>query len=262
MARRCEPGDRVAVQVEKSIEALVLYLATVRAGGVFLPLNTAYTPAEVDYFLDDAEPRGLRLRSEASATSSRRSPTRPARRSRRSALAGGGERRPTSRQGARRRRAVRDRWPADADDLAAILYTSGTTGRSKGAMLTHGTCSPTPRCWRRPGASPRTTCCSMPCRSSTPTACSSPRNTLMVAGGALIFLPKFDLDEVFEYLPQATSMMGVPTFYTRLLADDRAEPRGRGAYAAVHLRLRAAARRDAPRLRGSAPASASSSATA
>ena len=133
--RGVEPGDRVAVQVEKSVPALVLYLACIRAGAVFLPLNTAYTLAELEYFLGDAEPtlvvcdpakrdgvaRHRRRRSSAGVE------TLDAARPR---LADGPRGDAAGRASARFERAP--------DDLAAILYTSGTTGRSKGAMLTHG----------------------------------------------------------------------------------------------------------------------------
>jgi malonyl-CoA/methylmalonyl-CoA synthetase len=131
------PGDRVAVQVEKSIEALMLYLGTLRAGGVFLPLNTAYTGVELAYFLGDAEPRIFICDP---AKSDKLTPVAIA--------AGAGLETmggylpgmmPEGSLVARMQVAegtfeTVERGP---DDLAAILYTSGTTGRSKGAMLTH-----------------------------------------------------------------------------------------------------------------------------
>ena len=130
-----QPGARIAVQVEKSVEAMLLYLATLRAGYVFLPLNTAYQSAEIEYFIGNAEPAVVvcssanfgwvehdRARRPARGTCSRWTTTAPARCSKRAAQC-------SDRHDVARRR---------DDDLAAILYTSGTTGRSKGAMLTHG----------------------------------------------------------------------------------------------------------------------------
>ncbi|MGE5501490.1 MAG: AMP-binding protein, partial [Ignavibacteriales bacterium] len=109
VARGVGPGDRVAAQVEKTPENLYLYLATIRAGAVFLPLNTAYTDAEVDYFVSDAEPR-LLVRDEVLAELVEEARGLPA---------------------------EFETVPREPNDLAAICYTSGTTGRSKGAMLTH-----------------------------------------------------------------------------------------------------------------------------
>ncbi|THD54259.1 AMP-binding protein, partial [Phenylobacterium sp.] len=108
VAQGVEPGDRVALQAEKSVAGVVIYLATLMAGAVFLPLNAAYTPAEVDYFVKDAAPRlfitdaVLFVAEAAGATP------------------------------------LIDTYPSEDGDLAAIIYTSGTTGRSKGAMLSHG----------------------------------------------------------------------------------------------------------------------------
>ena len=129
-------GARIAVQVEKSVEALMLYLAVLRAGHVYLPLNTAYQAAEIEYFIGNAEPAVVvcapqelrlgqpKLAFKAGATQRVHARRRP------HAARCWSARRPCATP--RRRRSAR------ADDLAAILYTSGTTGRSKGAMLTHG----------------------------------------------------------------------------------------------------------------------------
>ncbi|MFY0735364.1 MULTISPECIES: malonate--CoA ligase [Aurantimonas] len=213
-----EPGDRVAVQADKSIEALMLYLGTVRAGGVFLPLNTAYTPTEIDYFLNDAKPRVFVCD--------------PAKRDGLAATAeGAGARLETL--GARATDAGSLNAQADAasgefvtvarqpSDLAAILYTSGTTGRSKGAMLTQDNLLSNAEVlrdyWRF--TADDVLLHLLPIFHTHGLFVAS--NTAMIAGGTMIFLPKFDVEQVFKYLPQATAMMGVPTFYTRLLADER-----------------------------------------
>jgi malonyl-CoA/methylmalonyl-CoA synthetase len=132
VARGVKPGDRVAVQVEKSVPALVLYLATVRAGAIYLPLNTAYTLAELEYFIGDAEPslvvcdpskrEGIeQLASKVGAAVE--------------SLDAKGQ--GTLMEAAAKAPDAFGTVQRAGDDLAAILYTSGTTGRSKGAMLTH-----------------------------------------------------------------------------------------------------------------------------
>ena len=165
-----KPGDRVAAQVEKSAEALLLYLATLRAGAIFLPLNSAYTPGEVRYFLGDAEPAlfvcgpAVSAEMQSACTRGRRAAGRDPRRQ--------GGRQPDGQSpcGVAASSGDVDRT---RDDLAAFLYTSGTTGRSKGAMLSHGNLASN-------AAGPagslavhsgETGCCTR-CRSSTPTACS------------------------------------------------------------------------------------------
>jgi len=212
-----QPGDRVAVQVEKSIEAFMLYLGTLRAGGVFLPLNTAYTGPELAYFLGDAEPRVFVC-----------DPARAAALAPVAAKAGAhletmgvfvaGQSVPGSllekALGAAESFDTVTRGP---DDLAAILYTSGTTGRSKGAMLSHHNLwsNAITLCdyWRF--TSDDVLLHALPIYHTHGLFTSS--NTLMAGGGSMIFLPKFDTQQVIEWLPQATSMMGVPTFYVRLL---------------------------------------------
>src|SRR5262249_25958226 len=123
-------GDRVAVQIDKSPEAILLYLACLRAGAVYLPLNPAYTLAELAYFLGDAEPSLVVCESRAAEGVK--------------AIAGGAAIETLDAEGqgglyelAQRQSAIFETVMRDGDDLAAILYTSGTTGRSKGAMLTH-----------------------------------------------------------------------------------------------------------------------------
>lgn len=128
------PGDRIAVQVEKSVEALMLYLAALRGGFVFLPLNTAYQSAEIEYFIGNAEPAVVVcspgnadwVEPIARASGTRHVYTLSDDRS--GTLLGAADKHSESHIPVSR----------DQDDLAAILYTSGTTGRSKGAMLSHG----------------------------------------------------------------------------------------------------------------------------
>jgi malonyl-CoA/methylmalonyl-CoA synthetase len=109
----------------------------------------------------------------------------------------------------------------DIDDLAAFLYTSGTTGRSKGAMLTQGNLLSNARCWRTTGASPPMTCCLHALPIFHTHGLFVATNIMALAGGSMIFLPKFDIDAMIARMPGGDAMMGVPTFYTRLLDDDR-----------------------------------------
>jgi malonyl-CoA/methylmalonyl-CoA synthetase len=208
------PGDRVAVQVEKSVENLFLYFGCIRAGGVYLPLNTAYTLAELDYFLGDAEPRIVVVRPGLVAEVGRRAPGATV-----LALDERGE--GSAASAADAAAGPFADVPRAGDDLAAILYTSGTTGRSKGAMLTHRNLASNALVlkdfWRVTADDVLLHALPIYHVHGLFTA----TNTLLAAGGAMLFLPKFDLDEVFRLLPRATLMMGVPTFYTRLLADPR-----------------------------------------
>jgi malonyl-CoA/methylmalonyl-CoA synthetase len=207
-----EPGDRVAVQVAKSVQAIALYLATVRAGAVFLPLNTAYTRAEVDYFLDDAEPAVFvcdSAREQEFADIEARVFT----------LDGdaGGSLMPAANALAGEFANV-ERGPRD---LAAILYTSGTTGLSKGAMLSHDNLLSNALTlvdyWRF--SADDVLLHALPIFHTHGLFVAT--NIIMICGGSMIFLPRFDVDALIEQLPRATSLMGVPTFYTRLLADAR-----------------------------------------
>jgi len=208
-------GSRIAVQVEKSVEAVMLYLATLRAGYVFLPLNTAYQSAEIEYFIGNAEPAVVVCSSKNFGWVSK------------IAFKAGTQHVFTlddNRTGSLLERAAHcsDRHqvvPRQADDLAAILYTSGTTGRSKGAMLTHGNLLSNAQVlkkywgWR-------------------------PGDVLMhvlpifhvhglfvalhgalLNGSKMIWMAKFDPKRVIEKLPEATVFMGVPTLYVRMLAE-------------------------------------------
>lgn len=209
-------GDRVAVQVEKTPDALMLYLGTIRAGGVFLPLNTAYTPAEIGYFVGDAEPAVFvcdPARADVLAGTAQKAGARlhTLDQNGEGSLSLLADQMPTD----------YDNRPREDDDLAAILYTSGTTGRSKGAMLTHGNLASNSQTmvkyWQF--TEDDVLLHALPIFHTHGLFVAT--NCLMMAGGSMLFLPKFDLDQVLAALPKATAMMGVPTFYTRLLASDR-----------------------------------------
>lgn len=222
------PGDRVAAQVEKSPEALMLYLGTLRAGAVFLPLNTAYTDAELDYFLANAEPKILvcdPVRHAALAPLAVKAGVQSA-----VTLSADG-------QGSLADRSAAcapdfNDTPRGPDDLAAILYTSGTTGRSKGAMLTHGNLASNAEVlaalWR---FSPDDVLLhALPIYHTHGLFVAV--NTMLLSGGKIIFLPKFESSQCLALMPRATAMMGVPTFYTRLLQrEDLSRER------AAHMRL-------------------------
>ena len=209
-------GDRVAVQVEKTPDTLMLYLGTIRSGGVFLPLNTAYTPAEIGYFVGDAEPAVFvcdPARADVLAGTAQKAGARlhTLDQNGEGSLSLLADQMPTD----------YDNRPREDDDLAAILYTSGTTGRSKGAMLTHGNLASNSQTmvkyWQF--TEDDVLLHALPIFHTHGLFVAT--NCLMMAGGSMLFLPKFDLDQVLAALPKATAMMGVPTFYTRLLASDR-----------------------------------------
>lgn len=217
VAQGLEPGDRVAVQVEKTLEAVQLYLGTVLAGGIFLPLNTAYTGPEVAYFINDATPRVLVCD--------------PARLDELSALAGDATVMTLDKDGTGTLTAdLPDADPTfqpvarGADDLAAILYTSGTTGRSKGAMLSHKNLASNSdslrELWR---FTPDDVLIhALPIFHTHGLFVAT--NVALLSGASVVFLPKFDAKAILDAMPDATSLMGVPTFYTRLLDNPRLTP--------------------------------------
>jgi len=211
-----EPGDRVAAQVNKSIEALALYTACVQSGCVYLPLNTAYTSREISYFIGDAEPgllvcdgQALSALSEALAENTCQLMTLNA--------DGSG----SLMQAAADQPEAFSTVDRNGEDLAAILYTSGTTGRSKGAMLTQNNLLSNAQTlvdyWQFTSAD--VLLHALPIYHTHGLFVAS--NTIALAGASMIFQPAFKLDDVIDQMPHATTMMGVPTFYTRLLSDDR-----------------------------------------
>lgn len=214
------PGDRVALQAEKSLEAVFVYLATVRAGGVFLPLNTAYTPPEVDYFLGDAEPAIFICDPAAEAVLA------PLARARGVAqvvtMDAGGQ--GTLRAAADACRTTFENVPRGPDDLAALLYTSGTTGRSKGAMLTHENLASNAQAlaeaWH---FTPDDVLIhALPIFHTHGLFVAI--NATLAAGSSMIFLPKFDPARILSLMGRASVLMGVPTFYVRLLKSPELTP--------------------------------------
>ena len=202
--------------MEKSVEAIILYLATLRAGAVFLPLNTGYTPAEIDYFIGDATPAVL-VCDPARADALRGAASRAG--ARIVTLDAGGQGSLTeAAAGAAPDFAT---VPRKADDLAALLYTSGTTGRSKGAMLTHGNLVSNATALRDAWhyAADDVLIHALPIFHTHGLFVAT--NVTLFSGASMIFLPKFDPDRVIALMERATVLMGVPTFYVRLLQDDR-----------------------------------------
>jgi malonyl-CoA/methylmalonyl-CoA synthetase len=210
------PGDRVAVQVQKSPEAIMLYLACLRVGAVYLPLNDTYTLAELDYFFGDAEPR-LVVCEPAKAAALQPVASKHGTETTTLGMAGDGQLLALAHGHA----AEFDDVPRDPGDLASILYTSGTTGRSKGAMLTHGNLASNgetlAECWR--WASDDVLLHALPIFHTHGLFVAT--NVTLMAGASMLFLPKFDADEILRLMPRATTMMGVPTFYVRLLQHPR-----------------------------------------
>ncbi|HZZ69786.1 MAG TPA: malonyl-CoA synthase [Phenylobacterium sp.] len=183
------PGDRVALQAEKSVEAVMVYLGVLKAGAVFLPLNSAYSRAEVDYFIGDAAPRvfvtdAQAFRAEADAADPLLTTVERA-----------------------------------DDHLASLIYTSGTTGRSKGAMLSHGNLAANARAlhaiW---GFSPNDVLLhALPIFHVHGLFVAM--HCAFLSGAPMVWLAKFDDAQMIAGLAKSTVMMGVPTFYTRLLGN-------------------------------------------
>ena len=210
-----EPGDRVAAQVEKSPEAIILYLATLRVGAAFLPLNTAYTAAEMQYFLTDSEPRLVVCRPDDEDKITPLAEKAGAAHTLTLDADGSGSFAERTADAPRLQELV----VRDLHDLAAILYTSGTTGRPKGAMLT------VENLWSNANA----LCEAWGFTRQDVLLHALPifhahglfvaTNSVLASGCRMIFLPKFDVAAVIGALPRCSVMMGVPAFYTDLLAN-------------------------------------------
>ena len=206
-----EPGDRLAVQVGKCPEMLALYAACAQRGVIFLPLNTAYTGDELAYFIENSgarifvcDPKDAETLAPMAAAASAQLLTM-------NGSVG------TFPEMAAALPDISETAARAPDDLAAFLYTSGTTGRSKGAMLTQENLLSNAEAlaseWRF--TEQDVLLHALPIFHTHGLFVAT--NVSLIAGGSMIFLPKFNADRVVAELPRATTMMGVPTFYTRLL---------------------------------------------
>lgn len=208
------PGDRITVQVPKSPRAVWLYLACLRAGFVYHPLNDAYQPAELEFFIGDAEPRAVVCAPDNADIFANLVTGRDCR-----LLtldnAGDGSLADGAAEASETFRTLDCKW----DTVAVLLYSSGTTGRPKGAMLTHGNL-----------ATNTATLVSVWGFSADDRLLHAlpiyhahglfvGLGCVMTSGCAMTFLPKFEVHEVMRSLPEATVMMGIPTFYSRLLGE-------------------------------------------
>ena len=226
--RGVTPGDRVAVQVEKSPRALVLYLACLRAGAVYLPLNPAYPDRELDYFLGDAEPRAVVTRPESpdpvAALCERHGAGTP--------LTLGARDDGTLVEACRTMPDRFDTVERQPEDLAALLYTSGTTGKPKGAMLTHANLFSNAEvlhaAWGFREDDVLLHMLPLFHTHGLFVAC----HTSLLNGTPMIFCQRFDATEACRLLPRATVFMGVPTYYVRLLREA-----GFGAGQCANIRL-------------------------
>jgi malonyl-CoA/methylmalonyl-CoA synthetase len=210
-----EPLSRVAVQVEKSVESLILYLATLRAGLIYLPLNTAYRESEIDYFLGNATPSVVVCAPANFAWLSK------------IAFRHGVARVFTLSSDGRGSMIERASGYSDqfqtrqvqADQLAAILYTSGTTGRSKGAMLSHGNLLSNARTLHQAWGWQHDDVLLHALPLFHVHGLFVAAHGALLAGAKMIFLSRFDAEQVVQLLPRSTVFMGVPTYYVRLLAS-------------------------------------------
>ena len=210
-----KPGDRVVVQAPKLLDTIALYAAAVQAGAVYLPLNTAYTHSELAYFIEDACPALLvcDAAKEADLTAL------CGRKARVLTLANDGS--GTLSTAANTKPDTFDIVERGPDDLAALLYTSGTTGRSKGAMLSHknllSNAESLTDLWQITNTDRLIH--ALPIFHTHGLFVAM--NTALLAGAQVRFMAAFDVDTIIAELPVSTMLMGVPTFYTRLLGDAR-----------------------------------------
>lgn len=210
------PGDRVSVQIDKSLGAIALYLAVLKTGAVLNPLNTAYTPTEVEFFIADAAPALVVTSSEKAASVE---PIASRHGSAHATLDG---------LSAGSLAAEAARHPLDHEtcarrphDLAGLLYTSGTTGRPKGAMLSHGNLLSNAATLHQVWAFAPDDVLLHALPVFHVHGLYVALNTAFLSAHRIIWLERFDTADVLRALPRATIFMGIPTYYTRLLADER-----------------------------------------
>ncbi|MFS2052492.1 malonyl-CoA synthase [Variovorax sp. Varisp41] len=214
-ALKLEKGARIAVQVEKSVEAMLLYLATLRAGYVFLPLNTAYQSAEIEYFFGNAEPAVVVCTSRNAAWVA---PLATAAGTRH-VFTLDDDRSGTLLEVAASCSDVHKPAAKSADDLAAILYTSGTTGRSKGAMLTHGNLLSNAEVLKDYWGWTEGDVLIHALPIFHVHGLFVALHGALLNGSKILWFSKFDPKRIAAKLPEATVFMGVPTLYVRLLAE-------------------------------------------
>jgi len=209
-------GDRVAVQAEKSNVQIALYVATIKSGGVYLPLNTDYTVNELKYFINDSEASIVVIDSNNEDSIKKTIKDKSIK-----ILTLNGNETGSLTSLSSKQDKVFDAVPRNSEDLAAILYTSGTTGRSKGAQLTHKNLLSNTKVlkdfWKFNENDVLLHMLPIYHTHGLFVAC----NLLAYVGGSMIFLPKFDTEQTLKWIKSANTMMGVPTFYTRLLNEDR-----------------------------------------
>ena len=206
-------GDRIAVQVEKSPQVLFLYLACLRAGFIYLPLNTAYTESELSYFIENAEPAVVVCDPESLALFTRIGEKHKLQHVFSLDAQGEGSLLTTSEDSP----AEFTTTACDKDDIAVILYTSGTTGRPKGAMITHGNLAANglalQKTWHWQQQDILLHALPIFHIHGLFVAC----HNVLLGGSKMLFVSRFDAKNVMQLLPEVTVLMGVPTFYTRLL---------------------------------------------
>ena len=223
-----QPGDRVSVQIEKSLENVFLYLATLKIGAAYHPLNPAYSLREVDFFISDARPAVVITDD-----------------GRREGLAALADRYDVRHMGVMNRDGSGDfidlaagmspnaaTEQRDANDLAGLFYTSGTTGRSKGAMISHGNLAANAVTLHKLWGFVHGDILLHALPIFHVHGLHIALHTAFLNTSEIIWMPKFNTGDVIEHLPSASVMMGVPTFYTRLLADA-----GFNRDKAAHMRL-------------------------